>query len=313
MMTVSRAINGRPGVGPELRLKVLETAASLGYRPSRVARGLASRKTSTLGIVLPDMANPFFAILAKAATDVAREVDKNVFIMNTDEDPALELEALASLAGEAIDGVIVAGSRFPSRHSSRPFRGSTRPCSSIAERGPRDGRHESRRSGRGDRGRRLSRRPGRRRIAFIAGPAASMSGRLRLSGYRSGLKAGGPGRRRRPRRALRPDARGRRVGREVAARPRRLRRRDPRIQRPRGHRRDARPRRGGTLGAGRGRGDRRRRCALRRPRAPRPHHHPSDISELGRCAMSRLLALCNGKELDPPPVFRPELIFRESA
>ena len=71
-MTVSRAINGRPGVGPELRLRVLETAASLGYRPSRVARGLACRRTSTLGIVLPDMANPFFAILAKAATDVAR-------------------------------------------------------------------------------------------------------------------------------------------------------------------------------------------------------------------------------------------------
>ena len=89
-MTVSRAINDRPGVSLEVRKRVLETAADLGYRPSRVARGLASRKTSTLGIVLPDMANPFFAILAKAATDVARAADKNVFIMNTDEDPALE-------------------------------------------------------------------------------------------------------------------------------------------------------------------------------------------------------------------------------
>src|SRR5208337_4852867 len=112
-MTVSRAINDRPGVSAEVRRRVLETAASLGYRPSRVARGLASRKTSTLGIVLPDMANPFFAILAKAATDVARAADKNVFIMNTDEDPALEREALDSLAGETIDGVIVAGSRLP--------------------------------------------------------------------------------------------------------------------------------------------------------------------------------------------------------
>ena len=193
IMTVSRAINGRPGVGPELRLRVLETAASLGYRPSRVARGLAGRKTSTLGIVLPDMANPFFAILAKAATDVARGVDKNVFIMNTDEDPDLELRAIASLAGEAIDGVIVAGSRLPvATLVAAVSRLDAAVLVNRRSAGPRvDAVNVDDRAGAIEAVAYLVGR-GRRRIAFIAGPAASMSGRRRLSGY-AGLEAGGLG------------------------------------------------------------------------------------------------------------------------
>ena len=112
-MTVSRAMNGKPGLGAATRRRVLETAARLGYRPSRVARALASRKTSAIGIILPDMANPYFAILAKGASDIARTADKSLFIMNTDEDPDLEFSALASLHSDGIAGIILAGSRLP--------------------------------------------------------------------------------------------------------------------------------------------------------------------------------------------------------
>ncbi len=112
--------------------------------------------------------------------------------MNTDEDPSLELEALASLAGEAIDGVIVAGSRLPvaalvaavSRLDAAVLvnRDSAGPRIDAMKVDDRAGAIEAVAYLVGQ---------GRRRIAFIAGPAASMSGRLRLSGYRWGLKAAG--------------------------------------------------------------------------------------------------------------------------
>ncbi len=313
-MTVSRAINGRPGVGPELRLRVLETAASLGYRPSRVARGLAGRKTSTLGIVLPDMANPFFAILAKAATDIARGVDKNVFIMNTDEDPALELRAIATLAGEAIDGVIVAGSRLPvATLVAAVSRLDAAVLVNRRSAGPRvDAVNVDDRAGAIEAVAYLVGR-GRRRIAFIAGPAASMSGRRRLSGYRSGLKAGG----------LAVD--GALVERCVptleggAAAVKSLLARAGSVDailayndlvaigamRALEEAGRSVPGEVAVIGA-----DDVPYAALVRPTLTTVR---ADISELGRCAMSRLLALCNGKELEPPPVFRPELILRESA
>jgi LacI family transcriptional regulator len=313
-MTVSRAINDRPGVSAEVRRRVLETAASLGYRPSRVARGLASRKTSTLGIVLPDMANPFFAVLAKAATDVARAADKNVFIMNTDEDPELEREALDSLAGETIDGVIVAGSRLPK--ASLVTAVSRFDAAVLVNRvsgGPRiDAVNVDDRSGAIRAIAYLVGR-GRRRIGFIAGPRASLSGQRRLSGYMSGLKAAG----------LPPDPSL--VARCVpnldggAEAARTLLSRDPSIDAILAYNDLV------AIGAMRALGEARRSVpadvavigADNVPYAslvnPALSTMGVDISALGRSAMSRLLSLCDGEELEPSPLIRPELIIRESA
>lgn len=194
LMTVSRAMNGRPGLSAETRARVLQAAERLGYRPSRVARALASSKSSTLGIVLPDMANPFFAILAKAATDVARAADKNVFIMNTDEDPRVELAALESLRGEEIDGVIVAGSRLPEARllEAVAYFGASvlvnRDCSA-----PRLGCvNVDDRKGAADAVGYLA-ASGRRRIALLAGPSVATGARRRTAGYREGLERSGLG------------------------------------------------------------------------------------------------------------------------
>jgi LacI family transcriptional regulator len=313
-MTVSRAINGRPGVGPELRRRVIETAADLGYRPSRVARGLAGRKTSTLGIVLPDMANPFFAILAKAATDVARAIDKNVFIMNTDEDPALEREALASLASEAIDGVIVAGSRLPiaalvaavSRFDAAVLvnRDSAGPRVDAVNVDDRAGAVEAVAYLVGI---------GRRRIGFISGPRASMSGRRRLAGYTYGLAAGGL--------AFDPTLVERCVptldGGASAARS--LLSRAFAIDAILAYNDLA------AIGAMRAVAEAGRSIpgdvavigADDVPYAALVHPALTttrvDISALGRDAMSRLLSLCNGIVPESTSIIRPELIVRESA
>ena len=61
MMTVSRVMNDKPGVGEEMRQQIRELANQMGYRPSQIARGLVTRQTSSIGLVVPDIANQFFA------------------------------------------------------------------------------------------------------------------------------------------------------------------------------------------------------------------------------------------------------------
>ena len=192
LMTVSRAMNGKPGLGAATRRRVLETAARLGYRPSRVARALASRKTSAIGIILPDMANPYFAILAKGASDIARTADKSLFIMNTDEDPDLEFSALASLHSDGIAGIILAGSRLPKARlldAISPFAAAVlinRDCP-----GSRAGNVGiDYKKGASDAIVWLA-SSGRKRIALLAGPRIATSARQRLAGYRDGLDRSG--------------------------------------------------------------------------------------------------------------------------
>ena len=60
MATVSRVVNGNPNVKPTTRKKVMEVIDRLGYRPNAVARGLASKKTTTVGVIIPDISNVHF-------------------------------------------------------------------------------------------------------------------------------------------------------------------------------------------------------------------------------------------------------------
>ena len=64
LMTVSRVVNQKDDVGEATRQRILQIIDELGYRPSGIARGLATRRTGTLGLVVPDVANPFFAGVA---------------------------------------------------------------------------------------------------------------------------------------------------------------------------------------------------------------------------------------------------------
>ena len=71
--TVSRTINNKGETSPETRARILEIARELGYRPSSIARGIKTNRTLTIGLVVPDIANPFFAKVARGASEVARE------------------------------------------------------------------------------------------------------------------------------------------------------------------------------------------------------------------------------------------------
>ncbi len=107
--TVSRAMTGGI-VSPSTRQAVLEAAGRLGYRPNRQAQGLVTGRTGTLGLVVPDLRNPFFADVAKGVSVRARALDVQVFIADTDEDQHAEVEAIRSLAG-GVDGLLVCSPR----------------------------------------------------------------------------------------------------------------------------------------------------------------------------------------------------------
>ena len=76
----------------------MDTVHRLGYHPSWVARGLATQRTRTLGLVVPDITNPFFPEIARGVQDVARVRDYRVFLCNTDGSAEQELQAPNSLA-----------------------------------------------------------------------------------------------------------------------------------------------------------------------------------------------------------------------
>ncbi|MCP6711521.1 LacI family DNA-binding transcriptional regulator, partial [Klebsiella pneumoniae] len=71
MATVSRVVNGNPNVKPATRKKVLAVIERLDYRPNAVARGLASKRSTTVGVIIPDVTNIYFAALARGIDDIA--------------------------------------------------------------------------------------------------------------------------------------------------------------------------------------------------------------------------------------------------
>jgi len=109
--TVSRAFSAPQLVNPETRSKVLETAEKLGYRPNRAARALITGRTHNIGLIVADIANPFFPPLIKAAEREARHRDYHVFVADSNEDPAVEEELVRALAKQ-VDGVLLCSPRL---------------------------------------------------------------------------------------------------------------------------------------------------------------------------------------------------------
>jgi len=104
--TVSRAINNKGEISAHTRERVLEAVEQLGYRPSRVAQGLASKHTRTIGLVLADITNPCFPQVARGAQDAARLQDYSLFLGNTDNSATEELRTLESFIDQGVDGII---------------------------------------------------------------------------------------------------------------------------------------------------------------------------------------------------------------
>jgi LacI family transcriptional regulator len=192
LMTVSRVVNDKADVSQATRQRVLQVVERLGYRPSSIARGLATRRTGTLGLVVPDVANAFFANVARGAESHAYARGYNVFLCNTDEDSQREEEVLQSLEEKRVDGVVLCSSRLDDSELSLQLRRfpvlvlvnrlleSDDVCTVLVD---------DKAGGRLATDHLLS--AGHQAVGFLAGPPLSHSGRQRKAGYRAALTAAG--------------------------------------------------------------------------------------------------------------------------
>lgn len=106
--TVSRVLNNRAeGVGAETRARILKILADTGFQPSAMARCLATGESRTVGLIIPDIANPFFAQLVRGAEAVLNQHGYSLFLCNSDRSIEKESHYIRALIEKAVDGVIL--------------------------------------------------------------------------------------------------------------------------------------------------------------------------------------------------------------
>ena len=125
MATVSRVVNGNPNVKPATRKKVLDVIDELDYRPNAVARGLASKKTTTVGVIIPDVTNLYFSSLARGIDDIATMYKYNIILANSDQNNHKEIQVLNTLLSKQVDGIIYMGNNLTSELRAEIVRSKT--------------------------------------------------------------------------------------------------------------------------------------------------------------------------------------------
>lgn len=105
--TVSRVINNKSeGVGPETRERILNIIKDMNYYPSRIARGMVTKKSNILGLILPDISNPFFPDLVRGVEDTASNYGYNIILCNTDNNKDKEEAYIRVLKENHVAGII---------------------------------------------------------------------------------------------------------------------------------------------------------------------------------------------------------------
>jgi len=190
--TASQALRDSPVVRETTRRRVLAVSKRLRYQPSALARGLVTRRTHTVGLLISDISNPFFVRAVRAVEDVAQENGYNVILCNTDEDPTKEKCYLRVLVEKRVDGIILA-TTAGSLQAVRDVRWRRIPLVLFDRELP----HVSIDTVKVDSvlGGRLATEHllglGHRRIAIIHGPVVRSTGAERLRGYLLALRAAG--------------------------------------------------------------------------------------------------------------------------
>lgn len=105
--TVSFVANGKGPVSEELRLRVIKAMEALDYHPNQVARSLRASQTHIIGMIVPQITNPFFGEIMTGVEDEARKSGYSVIFCNSSEDPELEKQHLNTLYARRVDGVLL--------------------------------------------------------------------------------------------------------------------------------------------------------------------------------------------------------------
>jgi DNA-binding LacI/PurR family transcriptional regulator len=186
--TVSRVFTRPSTVRDETRERVLSAAGGLGYQPNRAARGLITGKTGNIGLVVPDLGNPYFHAVLKGAQARAHEADYAVFISDSQEQ-AHEEAALIQAMGKQVDGIVLCSPRMsPKRLAASAatpplvLLGRAVPGLSSVTHDSADGMRQAVAHLAG---------LGHRRVAFVSGPRNSWSNRQRHKGLAAASRAAG--------------------------------------------------------------------------------------------------------------------------
>jgi LacI family transcriptional regulator, galactose operon repressor len=107
LKTVSRVVNGEAGVSPDTERRVQESISALGFRRNDSARILRKGRTASIGLVLEDLADPFYAPLSRAVEEVARAHGALLINGSSAEDPAREQELVLALCARRVDGLVI--------------------------------------------------------------------------------------------------------------------------------------------------------------------------------------------------------------
>lgn len=196
LKTVSRVVNHEPGVSAELEARVTAAAEQLDYRPNLTASNLrrSDRRTATVGLLVDDVANPFFADIHRGVEDVARERGVAVMAASLDRRADLEAETVATFVSRRVDGLILVPTA-PEQHYLEPELRSGWPVVCV-DRVPAGARVDcviaDNRVAAAEATRHLIRQ-GHRRIAFLGDAATLMTAQERLAGFRDALAEAGVG------------------------------------------------------------------------------------------------------------------------
>jgi LacI family transcriptional regulator len=191
--TVSHVVNRTRPVSDAARLRVERAIADLGYFPSAVARALKTSRTRILGVIVPNIINPFFSELVRGIEDVCERSHYSVFLCNGDDDRDRQGRSLDTLLGRRVDGVILATPTGPASALAKRLGAAKLPTAIVDRQLPglradhvRIDHHA---------GARLAMEHllelGHRRIACISGPSGFEVSRARINGWRKALVRAG--------------------------------------------------------------------------------------------------------------------------
>lgn len=186
--TVSRVLNNKPDVGDDTRTKILKIIDEMNYNPNSVARGLVTQKTHTIGLIIPDISNPFFPQVARAVEDKAQKLGYSVIFFNTDNHLEREKKAVELLKSKQVDGLIVSlslgnekilkqlkASNYPVIQIDRSVLSNSYPLVSIDNTNSAYQMVE------------YMLKKGHTKIAHISGDLNTTTGRERMNGYKKAL------------------------------------------------------------------------------------------------------------------------------
>lgn len=194
VFTVSAVVNNKSHVGRKLRERVEAAILKLNYRPNLIARSLAKQRTHTIGMIVPDIANPFFPMVVRGAEDAAQKHGYNLLLCNSDDRLDKEERAVELLLSKRVDGILLTKAAEDFRPSLRqmiqevniPFVLVMRTYPKLTK----DAVITDDYQGAYNAVCHLA-RAGRQRIGLISGPLKVSNALARWQGFRDALKAQG--------------------------------------------------------------------------------------------------------------------------